>query len=156
MDSAIDSSFTGSGDGMTELVTIARYSMPYEAHLAKARLEAEGIPVFIADEHLLSINWLYTPAVGGIKVQVPEDWVDAAKDILTTDHQDEIAEIDTEPPLTCPRCGGTHATMVLGDPLMLLLTFALLGAPLFFLRETMKCHTCGTTFKRPKQPTPTE
>ncbi|MCF8719267.1 putative signal transducing protein [Nitrospina gracilis] len=150
MDSAIDSLFTGSGDGMTELVTIARYSMPYEAHLAKARLEAEGIPVFIADEHLLSINWLYTPAVGGIKVQVPEDWVDAAKDILTTDHQDEIAEIDTEPPITCPRCGGQDATMVLGDPLMLILTFVLLGAPLFFLRQTMKCHTCGHLFKREK------
>ncbi|CCQ89877.1 conserved hypothetical protein [Nitrospina gracilis 3/211] len=141
---------------MTELITIARYSMPYEAHLAKARLEAEGIPVFIADEHLLSINWLYTPAVGGIKVKVPEDWVDAAKDILTTDHQDEIAEIDTEPPLTCPHCGGHNATMVLGDPLMLILTFVLLGAPLFFLRETMKCRDCGATFKRPKSETKEE
>lgn len=133
---------------MTELVTVARYSMPYEAHLAKARLEAEGIPVFIADEHLLSINWLYTPAVGGIKVQVPEDWVDAARDILTTDHQDEIADIDEEPPLTCPHCGGHNATMVLGDPVILILTFVLLGAPLFFLREKMKCHTCGNLFQR--------
>jgi len=150
MDSAIDSSFTGRGDGMTELVTIARYSMPYEAHLAKARLEAEGIPVFIADEHLLSINWLYTPAVGGIKVQVPEDWVEAARDILTTDHQDEIADIDEEPSITCPRCGGHNATMVLGDPVILILTLVLLGAPSFFLREKMKCHTCGHLFKREK------
>lgn len=141
---------------MTELITIARYSMPYEAHLARSRLEAEGIPVFIADEHLLSINWLYTPAVGGIKVRVPEDWEEAARQILTTDHQDEIAEIDTEPPLACPHCGGQNATMVLGDPLMLIFTFVLLGAPLFFLREKMKCHSCGHLFKREKQSTPTE
>jgi hypothetical protein len=41
-----------------KLVTVAAFNMPYQAHLAKARLEAADIPVFIRDEHLISINQL--------------------------------------------------------------------------------------------------
>ncbi len=48
------------------LVTVATFNMPYQAHLAKARLEAADIPVTIRDEHLISINQLYSPALGGV------------------------------------------------------------------------------------------
>lgn len=33
------------------LITIATYSFPYEADIAKPRLDSEGIPAFIADEY---------------------------------------------------------------------------------------------------------
>src|ERR1041384_3289868 len=35
-----------------KLVTVAVYSHPYQADLAKAFLLSEGIPAFVADEHL--------------------------------------------------------------------------------------------------------
>ena len=45
-----------------------------EAYLIKGGLAAEGIPAEVLDEHLVGINWLYSDAVGGVKVVVrPED-----------------------------------------------------------------------------------
>src|ERR1051326_1527766 len=40
-----------------ELVTIATFSTPYEAQLAKSLLEASSISAFIADEYTIGINW---------------------------------------------------------------------------------------------------
>ncbi|MDP6438554.1 MAG: hypothetical protein QGH74_02870 [Candidatus Brocadiia bacterium] len=47
------------------LVTIAAFSLPHEAHLARLRLEAEGIPCFVVDENIVAINWLYSNAARG-------------------------------------------------------------------------------------------
>lgn len=58
---------------MTEnLVTIGRYNTPYEANMVKSLLESAGIPAFVADEHIIGMNWLYSNALGGVKVQVPD------------------------------------------------------------------------------------
>lgn len=75
-----------------EWVTIATFNMPYQAHLAQARLEAEGIPVFIRDEHTISINQLYSPALGGVKVQVPDVHIKQAWEILTAEQDVELTD----------------------------------------------------------------
>jgi len=67
-----------------KLVTLAAFNMPYQAHLAKSCLESAGIPVFIRDEHLISINWFYSPALGGVKVQVPDVHLKEAREIRRT------------------------------------------------------------------------
>lgn len=64
------------------LVTICRYSFPYEAHVARALLESEGIPVFLADEHTINMQWLYSDALGGVRLQVPEAFVERAVTLL--------------------------------------------------------------------------
>ena len=63
-------------------VTIASFNMPYQAHLAKTRLEAADIPVTIRDEHLISINQLYSPALGGVKIQMLGENLKEAREIL--------------------------------------------------------------------------
>jgi hypothetical protein len=55
-----------SGD---DLVTIARFSSAIEAHLARTKLESEGIEAFVADEHMISIDPFYDLALGGVKLQ---------------------------------------------------------------------------------------
>ena len=37
---------------MADLVTIATFSAPWEAHILRGRLEAEDIPAFIIDENV--------------------------------------------------------------------------------------------------------
>jgi len=64
------------------LTTIASYSFPYEAHIARAKLESEGIPAFVADEHTISMQWLYSNALGGVRLQVADNLRDAALKIL--------------------------------------------------------------------------
>ena len=73
----------------SKLVTVAKYCYPYEADLAKARLEAEGIPAFAADEHIVRLDWFYSNAVGGIRVQVAEHDAELAKEILAADFSQE-------------------------------------------------------------------
>ena len=53
------------------LVTVGSYTDPIQAHIAGGRLESEGIPVVIADEHLIWGNWMLSNALGGVKLQVP-------------------------------------------------------------------------------------
>ncbi len=36
-------------------MVIAQYSFPYEAHIAKARLESVGIPAYIENEHTINM-----------------------------------------------------------------------------------------------------
>ena len=44
-------------------VTVASFSQPFEAHLAKTRLEAEEIPCVVSDEYLVRVDWLLSNAV---------------------------------------------------------------------------------------------
>ena len=63
-------------------VVVRSYTHVHEAHLAKSVLEASGIEAFIANEHLVSMAWTYSNAVGGVTVAVPEERADEAGQIL--------------------------------------------------------------------------
>ena len=41
---------------MPELVTIERFTTPWEAHVSRGLLESEGIPASLADEHQIWAN----------------------------------------------------------------------------------------------------
>ncbi len=61
---------------------IITFTYPYEAHLAKGKLESEGIEVMINDELTAQINNFYSNAIGGVKVLVKETDFERAKQIL--------------------------------------------------------------------------
>ena len=63
------------------LVTIASFREPWEAHMLRGRLEAEGILATVAHEHHVRQNWSWSTALGGVKVQVPQSAGDAAREI---------------------------------------------------------------------------
>ena len=67
------------------LTTIGRFSHPLEAQIARARLEAAGIPAFVADEHTINMQWLYSNALGGVRLQVPMVCREDAVALLATD-----------------------------------------------------------------------
>jgi hypothetical protein len=71
-------------------VTIARYDSMPEAHIAMGRLHAENIDAWLADEHLVQTDWLYSIAVGGIKLQVRAGDVEQALQALDKDYSDTI------------------------------------------------------------------
>ncbi|GAC1628667.1 MAG: hypothetical protein NVS9B10_18850 [Nevskia sp.] len=59
--------------GSGGLETIAQFNDPVDAQLLQGRLQAEGIPAFLADEHLIQANRLLSIALGGVRVQVAGD-----------------------------------------------------------------------------------
>ncbi|KAA0446357.1 MAG: DUF2007 domain-containing protein [Candidatus Thioglobus sp.] len=70
------------------LTTVARFSFAHEAYIARAKLESEGIPATLADEHTINMQWLYSNALGGVKVQVPSSCEQQAIAILARDDSD--------------------------------------------------------------------
>ena len=59
---------------LSKLVTVETFSSAWEAQLARAALEAEGIDAVIADEHFLRLYGALTSTLGGVRLQVrPED-----------------------------------------------------------------------------------
>jgi len=64
------------------MVVIASFGLPWEAHLAKARLEAEGIRAVLLDEQAISANPFYSPALGGVKLAVAAPDAARAREIL--------------------------------------------------------------------------
>ena len=64
------------------MVTIATFSKVEEAHLLRMRLEDAGIPAYIRDENTIQIDWLYSNALGGVRVDVSDEDLDAAKAVL--------------------------------------------------------------------------
>lgn len=77
---------------MADFVTIGVYETLPDAHIALGRLQVEGIDAWLADAHFVQMDWLYSIALGGIKLQVsPADKI-AALRILATDYSGELDE----------------------------------------------------------------
>ncbi len=94
-----------------DLVTVATFSYPIEAYLAKTRLDWEEIPCFVADDRLVTWNWLYSRAIGGVRLQVRSgDW-EAALDVLEAPPLDE-AELEAQAGPDDPRCPDCDSSQV--------------------------------------------
>lgn len=64
-------------------VCIRRYDTYVPAHIALAKLREAGLEAHLQDEHTVTIDPLLNLAVGGIKLLVPNEQVEAAEKILT-------------------------------------------------------------------------
>lgn len=65
-----------------KLVTVYRTFSSADAQLIRSVLEAREIPAMVADElSALSIDG-YSMSTGGIRVQVPEDQAESAREII--------------------------------------------------------------------------
>jgi hypothetical protein len=63
-----------------QMVTVETFSSPWEAHLARACLEGEGIHAIVADEHFFRLYGALTSTLGGVRLQVrPADSERAAE-----------------------------------------------------------------------------
>jgi hypothetical protein len=63
-------------------VTIATFTTSLEARLALALLGDAGIPATIINERVVETMWMWSQLVGGVKIQVPEEYEHAAQQLL--------------------------------------------------------------------------
>lgn len=68
--------------GGNEFATVASFSLPFDAHVLRAQLEAEGLFVTVSDEHLLGANQFLAPAIGGVRVRVLKQHLLRAEEIM--------------------------------------------------------------------------
>jgi hypothetical protein len=85
-----------------QLKTIATFLAPEEAEIAQSALEAEGIAAYLEGASTVGMTWIFSNAVGGVKLQVVEADEQRARDILA----EHPAVADTRAsPGVCPKCG---------------------------------------------------
>lgn len=127
-----------------ELVTVASYTDAIQAHLARGRLEAEGIEAEVADEHYVSANWMMSNALGGVKLRVPERMAERAAQILRELEAGEFALPEAARDEThCPRCGSDAVEASSGSWRIAVLGLHLFQLPLPFTRFSHRCRHCG-------------
>ncbi|MEJ6601833.1 MAG: putative signal transducing protein [Verrucomicrobiia bacterium] len=85
--------------------TVAKFSMPSEAHVAVSRLHSAGIHAFIRDEATLQMNWLWSNAILGLRVEVPEEEFEASLEILNLEPSESGL-------VTFPFCGSDDITFI--------------------------------------------
>ena len=129
------------------LIQIAAYSCPHEANIAKASLEAANIPASIADEHMINMDWFMSDALGGIRLFVPVQHEAEARALIEQDYsylvEQEFEDI-VEEKKTCPSCGSTELEDYTIGKKPAFITILLLGFPLFFYKQGVRCLSCGT------------
>lgn len=129
---------------MSDFVTIATYGSPAEAAIMKGKLEAHDIFCYLADEHSIGTNLIYSIALGGVKLRVREEDRDAALAILG----DVSSELKTEYTLEdggliCPKCQSNHTRAgQKGSWLLIVLSF-ILGPPVPVSSKKKHCFHCG-------------
>ena len=128
---------------MSRFVVISKYSFPLDAHIAKASLESEGIPAYIADEHTINMQWLYSDALGGVKLYVPEEFETEAKAILALNFSEDVDADFKEKLEICAQCQSTNFINYTKGKKPAFIVFILLGFPLFFYKHGRKCTDCG-------------
>ncbi len=130
------------------LVTIARALTATEAHLTRTILQQGGIEAVVADEQTVWTNWFLLGAIGGVKVQVWENDLPAALELL----RQPLAAFpalppDAEPPVAmqtaCPVCGGTRMRFKDGGPEGFVLVWLEKLIPLPLLHGRWICDECG-------------
>ena len=125
------------------LATVATFTFPYEAQIARAKLDSEGIPAFVADEQTINMQWLYSNAMGGVRLQVPLVYVEEALEILAQDSSELLVAdqgIDKTP---CSACGSGNTEPYQIGRRWAFLVFLGLDFPLFPVKNTLKCLDCG-------------
>lgn len=112
-----------------------------EANIIKEKLAAEGIPSFVGDEHLITMNPFYSLAAGGIKVFVKQEDLEKAAAILQLSFEEYKYQ------LKCPNCGSPHIEYERKrkDPknIFALIISVIFGVFPFYNKKVYHCHNCG-------------
>ncbi|HEX4002430.1 MAG TPA: hypothetical protein VHX36_07255 [Candidatus Acidoferrales bacterium] len=144
---------------VAELVTLRRYLYVQDAALAKTVLDSAEIESRLGDENTIRMDWLWSNALGGVKLWVREkDAADAAN--LLDQQRPEAFEVEgvgeyKQP--HCPNCGSMDVTF---EGLNKRAAYAtLIGTWLLgfvpaipFKHADWKCHACGQRWKETDQP----
>jgi hypothetical protein len=150
------------GDPIRWSVAGIFWSSP-EVQLARLKLESEDIECQIQNENIIAADFLLAPAVGGIKILVPEFEADRARALLAKPIQAPRAV----PFNACPECGSTHlarpwlqAKTVWAAVVAMMLSGSLVLAPLaiaglvyyLIMWRPCRCQDCGNVFRRDGRP----
>lgn len=143
-----------------KIVVYQTYIDPNQAYIIRGLLESYGINCFLSDENMVTLNAMYSSAVGGVKLNVFEKDVYRISSILDSENkiQESAQEIETNN-VRCPICyssnvafgGSVNQKFGLSIALLfsLITSFLMMIYP-FKMRKVHHCFECGHEFRKTK------
>lgn len=125
--------------------TVATFFDIQEAHVIKGVLEAEDIPAVVVDENMTGLV-IYTPAIGGARLQVLDEDYDRAMAVLGKGQPcSDMPSGEEIPPEVCPNCGSSAITVNPLSPKTVagFLASLFAGIPVLSAKKTRVCGKCG-------------
>lgn len=126
------------------LVSIRSFDSYIDANIFLGKLQEEGIVCFLRDEYTVTLDPILSNAIGGIKLTVPENQAERAKELL--------AQFDAEKKalLKCPKCGSDNVEYISnptksGNWLSAIVSF-LFGSYAVSIKKNYHCFKCGYEF----------
>lgn len=146
-----------------ELVTLWRYRDLPEALAARAKLDSQAIRCVLVDDNIVRLDWFWSNAVGGVRLQVVDDEAPQALELLAEEipesfSAEEIGEEYRQP--ACPKCGsrdisrestyrklGLLSLLILPPLALPILILLVLFAPI--RQRHWKCEDCSHKWDAP-------
>jgi hypothetical protein len=135
-----------SDPGPEDRVTVDSFDNPATAAILASRLDAEGIDASLSDAETISMDPLWTPAIGGVKVQVRSSDFERAREIARRPPEPQ-EEDPGEAGHPCPACGSRRTCKEPFSTRAAFLSILLLGFPLLFRKGGRKCLSCRHRWK---------
>ena len=122
------------------MITLTKVSYIQEADMICMKLEEAGIKAFIADQGIAQVNALYSNAIGGIRIQINENDLEQAKEILF-----EVESVDAGI-FQCPTCSSDDVEYERNSKRMAFISLFLINMPLTRAKHKCRCNACGHTW----------
>lgn len=143
-----------------KIVVYQSYIDPLKANIVKGLLDSYGIECFLTDENMSTLYSQYSPAIGGVKLNVFEKDIDSINSLISAENiNSETGFSDEEEVIgpICPKCnsanvgysGSVKRKFGLWSAVIfsLISIFAMISYP-FYQRKTFHCFDCEHEFKR--------
>lgn len=152
-------------DPVSDFITIRTFRDLSAAYVARAYLEASGIPCILRDENTIRTDWFLSNALGGAKLQVPSSYAQEADEKLSlpipASFEDGTGQEYAQP--VCPKCGSldvmeddTDRKIKTSSIVMFPLATPALSALPFTAKGDWKCLQCGCRWIDNGEPDPAD
>jgi hypothetical protein len=142
------------------IVVYESFIDPIKANVVKGLLDSYGIECFLSDENMVTLNAMYSQAIGGVKLNVFEKDIDRINTLLKAENIDpetcskgEKEDVGT----VCPKCNSSNVAFggsvkqKFGLSNVLIFSFItslfLMVYP-FKMRKVYRCFNCDHEFKK--------
>ena len=133
---------------LNDLVTLRQFRDLPEALLAKGSLESGGIESQLIDDNMIRMNWFISNLLGGIKLKVHAEDVEAANAILNQPIPEtiEVEGVGSYAQPKCPQCQSLDVSFRELDKFFSYGS-AYVGVPFPVSQKAWLCHACGNEWE---------
>jgi hypothetical protein len=139
--------------------TVASFETAPAAWIHRNYLVQNGLSAIVTDEHTVNIYWLYSNAIGGVKVQIPHSEIPEYQQLSEFSptvpvETDPLGYSDTDS-IICPECDSIEISIVKWPKRLIFLTWLVFGFPIPIYAPVLVCNECEfaqrSIFDIPKQ-----